>query len=138
MVNQLDGYTATIIHPDHPKQYMTGRLQVIPDYNNLVHCRVKLSAVCEAWLYNREETTATVNLTTNKQTVALKNKGRLSVAPIVKVTGSATLTYNEYTATLSAGTYTPPWLCLTPGEHLVEYSGTGSVTFTYREAVLAE
>ena len=79
------------------------------------------------------------------QQVELVNAGRLAVVPVVTVKGEVTLSYGNITQTLSTGTYTLPWLYLTPDKgpllpasHIVTCSGGGSVTFTYREAVLAE
>lgn len=56
MTTLLDGEIARIVHPDFPGRYMTGRVQVTPDYNDLAHCAVKVSAVLEPWLYNDAET----------------------------------------------------------------------------------
>ena len=64
MVNLLDGHSVQIIHPDHPDSYMVGRVQINPDYNNLVHCAVQVSAVCEPWLYNAAQTVATATVPT--------------------------------------------------------------------------
>ena len=281
MINSLDGYLAQIILPDYPGRYMLGRVQFTPEYNNLVHARVSVSAVCDAWLYNSAETVATAALPTegegknlldltsiygktttsngvtlscgydggitgsgvatgyayifNKgytlpvgvytlsfsgdgkyigstytirdkdrntlgtytvhfldpkktfnladyptyydivieikrsannselsgtayfqlekgptatdyepyrpegaQVLTLVNAGRLAVVPTVQVTGTVTLTYGQYTQTLSEGTYQLPDLYLTNGKHFVVCSGSGTVSFTYREAVLAE
>lgn len=267
MVNLLDGYTMQIIHPDHPDRYLVGRVQVTPDYNNLVQARVQVTAVCEPWLYNAAETVAQATLpsdvpgknlldipgttvsgsyaynnrslgdfelpsgeytfsvkythtgafdghisireygtldrylstarlpagttgeaiitftvpdgvqgfriylysnitesvgytsvtvsdimvnegptaveyepyyTAGDQALTLSNEGRLSVLPNVRVTGSVTLAYDQTVQTLSAGIYQLPDLFLTPGKHYVICSGSGTVSFTYREAVLAE
>lgn len=137
IVNLLDGYTVRIVHPDHPDRYMMGRLQVIPDYNDLVHCSVKLTGVLEPWLYNAAQTVVAATATSTAQTVTLTNTGRLAVVPTVAVTGEVTLVYGSFTQTLSAGSYLLPDLYLTPGAHQVTYSGSGTVTFAYREAVLA-
>lgn len=138
MVNTLDGYLVQIIHPDHPDRYMTGRVQFTTEYNDLVHARVKLTAVCDAWLYSSSETATTKALTSTAQTVNLQNSGRLCVVPTISVSKEATLAHDGKTWTLSAGTYQLPDLYLTPGTHQVICSGSGSVSFTYREAVLAE
>ena len=145
MINRFDGYSVQITHPDFPNHYLVGRIQVTKEYNDPVHCAVKVSAVCEPWLYNANETVVTVTLTTTEQTAALQNAGRLAVVPKVDVTGEATLTYGTITQTLSTGTYYLPDLYLTPdggplqpAVHNVSCSGSGTVTFTYREAVLAE
>ena len=145
LVNLLDGYQVKIIHPDHPASYMIGRLQVFPDYNDPVHCAVHLSAVCEPWLYNQEETVVTIEVNDGAQIAVLLNSGRLSVTPVLEVSGTVTIAYNENTITLSAGKYTLPWLHIpatggpaSPNGIAVDINGTGSVTFTYREAVLAK
>lgn len=138
IVNALDGYNVVIVHPDHPGRYMIGRVQVTPQYNDLVHCSVEVSAVCEPWLYNAEETKVTVALTTTAKTVELTNSGRLASVPTIDVTGEATLVYGNLSQTLSAGTYQLPGIYLTPGTHSLSCKGTGTVTFTYREGVLAE
>lgn len=137
LVSSLDGYTVTIVHPDHPDHYMVGRVQVTPEYNDLVHCAVRLTAVCEPWLYNETQTSVTVAATATAKTVNLVNSGRLASAPTLEVTGNVNLTYGAYSWALSAGVYQLPELYLTPGTHQVGYSGSGSVTFTYREGVLA-
>ena len=138
MTNLLDGYTVTIIHPDHPRRYMVGRVQITKDYNDPVHCKVKVSAVCEPWLYSSMQTSVTVTAAATAKTVTLVNSGRLASAPTLEVTGAVNLSYGVHSWALSAGVYQLPELYLTPGTHQVGYSGSGSVTFTYKEGVLAE
>lgn len=79
------------------------------------------------------------------QLLDLTNAGKLAVVPLVDVVGEITLKYGDTTHTLSTGKYQLPGLYLTPdggparpAAHLVECSGAGTATFTYREAVLAE
>ena len=138
MINTLDGYLVQIIHPDHPGRYMRGRVQFFPEYNDLVHCRVTVFAICDAWLYSSAEKVITKSLTATAQTVNLPNTGRLSVVPTISVSANATLVYKDKTWTLGKGTHQLPELYLTPGTHAVTCSGSGTVAFTYREAVLAE
>ena len=256
-----------IVHPDHPNSYHIGRLQVVPEYNDLAHCAVSLSAVLEPWRYNNAETVKQANLpstetsenlldipdvtasgshpyanvlvgdfelpsgeytftakykhqgtlngqisireygtldkyldtawinagtsgkatitftvpegakgiriylysnitasagdtsvtlsnimvnegptafeyvpyyTAGDQALTLSNDGKLAVLPTVRVTGGpVSLTWGGQTKSLNAGTHQLPDLYLTPGKHYVVCSGNGSVTFTYREAVLA-
>lgn len=276
LVNRFDGMQTRIVHPDHPDQYLVGRVQVVPDYNDLAHCSVSLTAVLEPWFYNADETVAeavlpsetvgknilpypyatttitktgiswvdngdgsitakgtptapnaagfqlcadasilrdgvtytlscgdhpygasgvsifcyyidengkhqykrtftwsdkytfkTINIQLNlvtehydftfypqmeispeptayepyyplgDQLLTLSNDGKLAVLPTVRVTGAVTLSYNQTTRSLNAGTYQFPDLYLTPGKHFVVCSGEGSVKVTYREAVLA-
>lgn len=137
LVNLLDGKSIQIVHPDHPTHYLVGRVQIFPQYNDLAHAAVLIQAVCEPWLYAATETVIRVTASASAQIVQLINYGRMSVVPTVTTTGEVTLVYGAFTQTLSAGTYDLPDLLLTTGAQAVTYKGTGVITFTYREAVLA-
>lgn len=137
LVHRIDGKSLHIVHPDHPDHYLVGRVQLQPEYNDLAHCAVLVSATCEPWLYKAEETVSSGAVTDNEAKHWLSNDGRLVVVPTVEVDGEVTLVFGENTTTLTTGTYMLPWLELTPGEHSITISGDGTVTFTYREAVLA-
>jgi hypothetical protein len=148
MANMLDGRTWQILHPDHPGRYLVGRVQVsAPDYNDHAHCAVKLSAICEPWLYNAAETviraTPPAN-TTTEISVNLTNSGRLAVTPKLHVTGTITVKNGENSQTLSAGEWVVPWIYIVPAEGFnetatfpLQVNGSGTVEFVYREAVLA-
>lgn len=137
MVNALDGMSATIIHPDHPDHYLVGRVQIYTQYNDLAHAAVQIKAVCEPWFYKSEETVVRLTASTTEQVAWIKNPGRLAVVPTVVITGTVTLTYGAYTWNLANGEHLLPDLYLTPGDHKITYKGSGTVTITYREAVLA-
>ena len=141
MINRLDGLRLNITLPDDPMHYITGRISVEKLYNNPYHASVKVSANCDSWRYNHSETVVGVTAESTEKTVTLINNGRLSVIPRVKVTGGPvmlkytsdgmTKTWNQ-----SAGSYNLVDLYIKTGSAAVTYSGTGTVTFTYREAVL--
>lgn len=139
MVNNLDGKSVTIVHPDHPNHYLVGRIQIYPQYNNWAHASVLIGAVCEPWLYSSKETTHTLTASSTNKTASITNNGRLAVVPSVTVSGSGTftLTYGQKTWNLSAGDHILPDLYITPGAHTVTYKGSGTMKITYREAVLA-
>jgi hypothetical protein len=144
MVNYLDGQTVNIYPPDDPDHYLVGRVQVYPEYNDLAHCAVRVSAVCHPWLYAADETVVSLTATETEQTAHLFNYGRLAVVPTVAVTGEVRIVYSGSSWALSKGEYTLPELYLTPGQglgrpgvHSIKYSGSGNLTITYREAVLA-
>ena len=137
MVRTLDGRSWNITPPDYPDHYLVGRVQIFPNYNDPAHCSVQVSAVCEPWMYEATETTVSLTATTAEQTTTLTNKGSKPVVPTIVTTGAVTLEYDDYSWTLSAGTHILPDLCLTPGTHELTYSGTGTITLTYREAVQA-
>lgn len=145
MVNYLDGQSKQVFLPDDPDHYLVGRLQVQPEYNDPAHCAVRISAICEPWLYSVDETVVTLTATETEQTAKLINSGRLAVVPTLVITGEVSLIFGTASWTLSDGTYVLPELYLTPGKGLVlpgvhelTYSGSGTAVITYREAVLAE
>ncbi len=144
MVNYLDGRTVNIYLPDDPDHYLVGRVQVYKEYNDLAHCAVRVSAVCEPWLYAAAETVVDLDATETEQTAELYNLGRLAVVPTLVTTGEVRIGYGASSWALSAGEHILPELYLTPGQdlglpgvHIITYSGSGNITITYREAVLA-
>lgn len=139
MVNALDGRRLDIRHPDYPGHYLTGRVHVAVDYNDLVHASVTVTATCDPWLYYENERTYMVEAETEKQGLALTNTGRRIVVPRVVITGENASFLIEYATTslaMGPGTYWLPDLPLLPGTTMVAYSGRGMAKITYREAVL--
>lgn len=139
MVNQLDGARLDIVLPDDSAHYITGRVSVQRDYNDMAHAAVTVSVVCEPWKYSDTETAITLTATTAEKTATLVNNGRRVCLPLLTVTGtsaSVRLSYGTVSASFGAGEHKWPDLLLTPGSHAVKYSGSGSIKITYREAVL--
>lgn len=141
MINKLDGYRFNIILPDDSLHYISGRVRVEKLFNTPAHASVKVSATCDPWRYNNAETVVGVTASTTAKTVSLINNGRLSVIPKVKITGgTVTVKYTSDGTTKtwnrSTGEYNLVDLYVKTGTSVVTYSGTGTVTFTYREAVL--
>lgn len=137
MINRLDGMRETIHLPDDDAHHVVGRLHVVREYNDLAHAAVTVTATCEPWKYANADTVVAVSASTEKQRVMLHNGGRRAVVPTLTVTGdSVLLEYGTASQAMSAGTYKWPNLLLTPGTHSLVCSGAGTITFTYREAVL--
>lgn len=144
MVNYLDGQTVNIYLPDDPDHYLVGRVQVYKDYNDPAHCAVRVSAVCDPWLYDAAETIVSLEATETEQTAYLFNYGRLAVVPTLTTTGEVNIAHGGSSWSLPAGEHALPELYLTPGQglgrpgvHSITYRGSGSIAITYREAVLA-
>jgi len=139
MINWLTGWRMNIVLPDDPDRYLTGRLHVEELYNDMAHCSVAVTAICDPWLYAAAETVVELEATTEEQTETLTNGGRMTVVPVLEIAGeeaNVLLQFGAASWALGPGTYQLPALVLTQGEHLLTYSGTGSVKITYREAVL--
>lgn len=140
MVNRLDGLTWEITHPDHPEHYMVGRVQIYPQYNDMAHGSVTVYAVCDPWLYSKTVTVKTLTASSTAKTVELVNNGRMVVIPEIRATGNVTLEWGDYSWALAAGDHVLPDLCLLPGgdgETELVYSGSGTITIEWREAILA-
>lgn len=137
MVNQLDGRRMDIELPDDIYYHLNGRLHVAKEYNDPAHAAVIVTADCEPWKYKNSDTVVTLTAASSEKTARLVNNGRRAAVPSLKVTGSSvTLKYKDSTITFSAGTYKWPELLLTSGNHELIYSGSGTLTITYKEAVL--
>lgn len=139
MVNWLSGWRMNIELPDDPEHYIVGRLHVEPLYNDMAHASVQVTAVCDPWRFNKDETTVSLEAAVEAQTAALVNSGRRTVVPLLTITGDGAQVLLQFGASswaLGPGTYQLPDLVLKQGSSELTYSGTGSLVFTYREAVL--
>ncbi len=141
MINRLDGWRFNIVLPDDPTHYINGRIRVERVYNTPAHASVKVSATCEPWRYNNSETVVGLIATSTEQTVSLINNGRRSVVPTIKVVGgSAALKFSAngktHTWNLTQGEYILADIYLKTGAVPLTYSGSATITLTYREAVL--
>lgn len=141
MVNKLHGQrVGNIVLPDKPLHYAVGRLKVQTLYSDLAHASVQVTGTCEPWLYSKDETVVTLQATSTAKTAQLINNGAMPVVPLVRVTAAAgatvSLVYGSFSWALAAGDYKLPDLLLTPGDHTISYSGSGSASITYREAVV--
>lgn len=137
LTNTLHGRRVEITPPDRPNHYAVGQLTVTKLFNNNAHASVEIAGICEPWLYSRTEAKVTLKATSTEQTALLANLGAMPMVPVLVVAGgSISVTYDNATLTLATGTHKWPHLYLTPGEHLLKYKGSGTLTITYQEAVL--
>lgn len=139
MANKLDGLRWDIELPDDEFHHMSGRVHVAREYNDLAHCAVTVTAVCDPWKYSNSDTVIRLTATAAEQTAELVNNGRRAVVPVLTVAGEGAnirVVYGSSSLALGAGVHQWADLLLTPGSHRVTYSGTGTLAFSYREAVL--
>lgn len=137
MINRLDGWKMDIVLPDDSAHYLVGRIHVSKEYNDPARAAVRVTAVCEPWRYNNDETTVSLTASSSEQTAELTNQGRRTVVPVLVIAGgSVNLVYGSASWSLTDGTYQLPDLTLPQGGGTLKYSGSGTITITYREAVL--
>ncbi len=140
MVNQLDGLEWNIVLPDRPTHYLWGRVHIAVNQSSPAYAAITITANVEPWFYAERETLvvldAPITISTETATFPLWNHGRRVVSPLLTVDGTAHLTFKGSNTNLTTGTYEWPALQLAPGLNEIIYTGDGTLTLTYREAVL--
>lgn len=130
---RLHGKRVRIVEPDDPNHYYMGRVTVKAPSYSAVHIEFSIEATCDPWLYSVEEIERRVDVA-GEVSVVLRNEGRKTVCPELMVTGVVRLTFGGATTEMTDGSYVSPDLLLKQGVNVVQLSGRGSITFTYREA----
>lgn len=136
IVNYLHGRTRQIITPDDLEHYLVGRCEVASIANDRAMGTIKVEATCDPYRYSLEEVNRTISLSATPGNYNLTNVGRKTVTPSIVVNGNANLKYDNTSVTLATGRYSLPGLRLKTGSTVVTLSGSGSITFSYREAIL--
>lgn len=136
LVNTYDGLEWQIVPPDRPEHYLVGQLHVGVEFSDLAHAAVNITATCEPWYYKARESIVELTAAEAVRRAVIHNSGRRAVVPVISVTGSIQLGFGVFTTQLTDGMYEWSPLLLTPGLNELEYSGNGTITITFREAVL--
>lgn len=136
IINTVHGRTKKIVLPDDPFYYFLGRCAISDVTNTRAYASFVLTADCEAFKYALTEVNRVITATSTVTDVILTNTGRRTLIPTVTVTGTVNLVIGSTSVSLSAGSYQLTALQLKTGSNAVSISGSGTVTFTYREAVL--
>lgn len=136
IVASVHGKKIPLIEPDDPNHYFYGRVKVKSRKNTSAYAEYTIEAICEPWRYAIEDTVRTVEVNANTASVVIHNNGVKTVCPVITVTGSIRINHNGVATTLTDGSYKITDVRLYQGVNVIEVSGTGSVTFTYKEADL--
>lgn len=136
IVNIIHGNELQIIEPDDPDHFLLGECSVNSIQNTKAYGSFIVSANCEPYRYGIEEIKRTITASATESNVVLTNDGRKTLIPTVTVTGTVNLTIGTTKVSLGAGTYKLTSLILRPGSNVVGVSGSGAITFTYREGVI--
>lgn len=132
--NAIHGKKMRIILDDDPLFYWMGRCFVSGFTSEKGIGTVDVECVCEPYKYRIEKTVVT-QAVNGTATITLTN-GRKRAFPTITTTGAMTISFGGGSWTNSAGTYTIPELELTHGENTVTVTGTGTITFAWREGDL--
>lgn len=130
----LQGKKMQIILDDDPAYYYFGRIG-INDWKSAKRIgEIVIECDCEPYKYKIDETVVS-QAVTGSATITLNNS-RMKVVPRITTSSEMTISFNGYTGTFSAGTFTIPELELVEGVNTVTVTGTGNISFVYREGRL--
>ena len=135
IISTIHGRRVKLVEPDDPDHYFLGRVKVKVAKSVLSHMEFSIEATCEPWRYTHEESVRREEITGSKD-IVISNDGVKTLCPTVTVSGSVALTFEGGAVSLTAGTYVISDLKLRRGDNLIRATGSGVVTFTYREADL--
>lgn len=137
IVAALHGKKIKIVEPDDPDHYFYGRVTIKSKKNIIPYAEFTIEAICEPWRYALEDCSRIVEVNSAIATdVVIHNNGVKTVCPLITVIGSVSVAYEGAETELISGVYKISDLKLRQGVNVVSVSGTGSVTFTYKEADL--
>lgn len=131
----LHGRKIRLVEPDDPEHYYVGRVFVKNWTNSPAYATFDIEATCEPWRYAVNESERVVDVA-GAVSVVIVNGGDKTLTPDITTTGTVTLAFNGASVELAAGSYRIADLRLVPGANVVDLTGNGRVTFTYREASL--
>lgn len=136
--NALNGKQCRITLHDDPDCYFEGRLAVKKYNRDKALRQITVEATCDPWIKKQVDTRKEASLTTEFQTITLKN-WRKPVIPEITVSSETAIRWSGATVTLPAGSHRLLGIELQEGENLLEArvpSGTGTIVITYREGSL--
>lgn len=138
ITSKLHGKKIKIIEPDDPFHYFYGRVTVKGVMNTLAYSEFSITCTCDPWRYAINDSVRRVDVDSQVVTeiIIIHNNGAKTVCPDITITGSVDITYNGVKTSLTDGSYKITDIKLRQGMNMIGVSGTGSATFTYKEADL--
>lgn len=138
-VNAYNGQTVQLIDTDDsPMWYYTGRAVITAVSNLNAYSTIEMELRCDPFMYTRYPKSKSISVTTEggRQYMHIVNSGYRKITPTIVSTGSATITANGVSATVSVGTYTASALVLLPGLNTVSIIGDATITLSFTEVML--
>lgn len=138
MVNALDGATVDITPPDGTEYRLRGRVRVAPQYSDLAHAQVIVSATCDPWRRKAAPTVISGTVpVSGTLALNLPNERRPAV-PSIQVSAAATITFGGKDIAVGAGTHRSLDIRLAAGSNTLAVTAAAgtTVSVTYQEASL--
>ena len=130
----LHGKKMNITLEDDPDYYYVGRVSVSDFSKEKSIGKIPIECDCEPYKYKKDVTI--VSQAVNGETTITLANSKKRVVPTITTDAEMKLEYNGYSITHSAGHFILPTLELVEGENTVTVTGTGNISFEYREARL--
>ena len=132
--NALHGQRMNISLDEDAEHYYSGRITVQPFTNEKNIGIISVECTCEPWKYKKAETV--VAQAVNASATIILSNSRKKAVPVITTNAEMTIEFDGYSGTYSAGTFIIPELELVQGENIVNVTGTGNITFVYKEGGL--
>lgn len=132
--NTIHGKTMQVILDDDPANYYFGRVTINEWKSNKRLGEIVIEVDAQPYKLKVDETVVT-RAVTGSADIILANS-RKPVVPTITTNAAMTIAFGGYTAAVQAGTFRLPELQLQAGQNTVKVTGTGNITFRYREGSL--
>ncbi|MGD6877825.1 hypothetical protein [Bacillus infantis] len=132
--DKLHGKKVQIILDEEPGYYYTGRLSVSPYTNEKGIGYISIECDCEP--YKKKLTETVVTKAVSGATSIILNNSRQRLVPEITTDATFIIAFGSYSGTFDAGTFRIPELELVEGYNMLTVTGTGNITFRYREGRL--
>lgn len=133
--NTLNGKRCKITLDRDPDYYWEGRCAVEQHQRDKNIGKIVVKATVNPYKLKQRFTVVPVALSAAANTVVLEN-GRMSAVPTIECSHGATVVFGGKTHELSAGAGKILDIRLLEGKNLLTVSGTGTITFIWREGAL--
>ena len=132
--DKLQGQKMPIIFDDDNTHYYSGRLTVSAFTNDKCIGKISIECDCDPFKYDVTPTTVT-KAVVESESITLVNK-KMKVVPVITADASFTIEFGSNSWATTAGTFILPELELQEGNNTIDVTGTGTITFTYRQGGL--
>ena len=132
--NALHGKKLQVILDDDPAHYYLGRVTINEWKSNKRLGEITIEVDADPYKYKVTETVVTRAVTGSADIILTSS--RKPVVPTITTNAAMTIAFGGYTAAVQAGTFRLPELQLREGQNAVKVTGTGNITFSYREGSL--
>lgn len=134
--NEINGKKFEIVSDRDPEYFYSGRCSVDDYLSNKRIRQIVVSAKLNPYKLKRTETVVSVALSETEKEISIMN-ARKSVIPEIECTeDNCTIVFGDYRITTNAGKHKYLAVKFTHGENILKVSGSGSITFRFREGDL--